>query len=104
MPKPRSNQAALDALVSPRPAMPDTAPEQPNFADYAHWRLVLDRDNALWAILDKKGASTNTLSEAVLRELAGLSTPEPRLIVIELASGTRLYVALTPETPKRRPT
>ena len=30
--------------------------------------------------------------------------PAPRLIVIELASGTRLYVALTPETPKRRPT
>jgi 3-hydroxyacyl-CoA dehydrogenase / enoyl-CoA hydratase / 3-hydroxybutyryl-CoA epimerase len=52
--------------------MPDAAPEQPEFAQYTHWRLVLDRDNALWAILDKADASTNTLSEAVLRELAGL--------------------------------
>jgi hypothetical protein len=30
--------------------------------------------------------------------------PEPRLIVIELASGTRLYVALTPDAVKRRST
>jgi 3-hydroxyacyl-CoA dehydrogenase / enoyl-CoA hydratase / 3-hydroxybutyryl-CoA epimerase len=65
-------QAALDALAQPVPAMPDAAPEQPEFAQYTHWRLVLDRDNALWAILDKADASTNTLSEAVLRELAGL--------------------------------
>jgi 3-hydroxyacyl-CoA dehydrogenase / enoyl-CoA hydratase / 3-hydroxybutyryl-CoA epimerase len=68
----RSNQAALDALAQPQLAMPTPAPEQPSFADYAHWRLVLDGDNALWAILDKADASTNTLSEAVLRELAAL--------------------------------
>jgi 3-hydroxyacyl-CoA dehydrogenase / enoyl-CoA hydratase / 3-hydroxybutyryl-CoA epimerase len=69
---PDRNQAALDALAMPRLAMPEAAPDQPSFATYAHWRLVLDRDNALWAILDKKDASTNTLSEAVLRELAAL--------------------------------
>jgi 3-hydroxyacyl-CoA dehydrogenase/enoyl-CoA hydratase/3-hydroxybutyryl-CoA epimerase len=68
----KANQAALDALAKPRLAMPTPAPEQPVFQDYAHWRLVLDRDNALWAILDKAGASTNTLSEEVLRELAGI--------------------------------
>jgi 3-hydroxyacyl-CoA dehydrogenase / enoyl-CoA hydratase / 3-hydroxybutyryl-CoA epimerase len=67
-----TNQIALDALAQAKMAMPDAAPEQPEFATYQHWRLVLDRDNALWAILDKADASTNTLSEDVLRELAGL--------------------------------
>jgi 3-hydroxyacyl-CoA dehydrogenase / enoyl-CoA hydratase / 3-hydroxybutyryl-CoA epimerase len=68
-----TNQTALDdALAQTKMAMPDAAPEQPEFATYQHWRLVLDRDNALWAILDKADASTNTLSEDVLRELAAL--------------------------------
>jgi 3-hydroxyacyl-CoA dehydrogenase / enoyl-CoA hydratase / 3-hydroxybutyryl-CoA epimerase len=85
----RSNQAALDALAQPQLAMPTPAPEQPGFADYAHWRLVLDGDNALWAILDKADASTNTLSEAVLRELAALldeaRAANPAVLVIRSA-------------------
>lgn len=89
MPTAKSKQAALDALAEPMMAMPDAAPEQPEFAKYAHWRLVLDRDNALWAILDKQDASTNTLSEAVLRELAGLldeaSAANPAALVIRSA-------------------
>lgn len=66
----RKAQAALDALAMPRLAMPDPAADQPGFVSaYDNWRLVLDKDGAVWALLDKKDASTNTLSEAVLREL-----------------------------------
>jgi 3-hydroxyacyl-CoA dehydrogenase / enoyl-CoA hydratase / 3-hydroxybutyryl-CoA epimerase len=72
MPTPRPTQSTLDALARPRPAMPDAATDQPSFAHYAHWRPVVDRDGALWAILDKADTSTNTLSEAVLRELSAL--------------------------------
>ncbi|HUE45535.1 MAG TPA: hypothetical protein VMO81_04710, partial [Aestuariivirgaceae bacterium] len=67
-----TTQTALEALAQTKMAMPNAAPEQPAFATYRHWRLVLDRENALWAILDKADASTNTLSEDVLRELAAL--------------------------------
>ncbi|MFW6076848.1 MAG: 3-hydroxyacyl-CoA dehydrogenase NAD-binding domain-containing protein [Hyphomicrobiales bacterium] len=89
MSKAETNQAALDALAAPRLAMPAAAPEQPEFAKYAHWRPVLDRDNALWAILDKADSSTNTLSEAVLRELAALleeaRAVNPAVLVIRSA-------------------
>lgn len=36
---------------------------------HAHWKLSRDVDNVAWLVLDKKDASANTLSEAVLTEL-----------------------------------
>lgn len=38
-------------------------------SDLAHWRLTRDRDNVAWAVLDKAGASANTLTQEVLAEL-----------------------------------
>jgi 3-hydroxyacyl-CoA dehydrogenase / enoyl-CoA hydratase / 3-hydroxybutyryl-CoA epimerase len=36
-----------------------------------HWRRTVDEDNVCWLTLDKAGAAANTLSAAVLEELAG---------------------------------
>ena len=64
--------AALDELTHEHLAMPVPAANQPDVPSFDHWRLVMDQDTVLWAILDKKKASANTLSEDVLRELDGL--------------------------------
>jgi 3-hydroxyacyl-CoA dehydrogenase/enoyl-CoA hydratase/3-hydroxybutyryl-CoA epimerase len=37
-----------------------------------HWKLEREADGMVWAILDKQGASTNTLSADVMAELAAL--------------------------------
>ena len=37
---------------------------------YDHWQLAEDADGIVWATLDKAGESTNSLSTAVLQELA----------------------------------
>jgi 3-hydroxyacyl-CoA dehydrogenase / enoyl-CoA hydratase / 3-hydroxybutyryl-CoA epimerase len=42
---------------------PTTAPQ--------HWRRTVDEDSVCWLTLDKAGAAANTLSAAVLEELAG---------------------------------
>lgn len=56
---------------------------------WAHWKLRADEDGIVWLLLDKKGTSTNTLSEDVLTELdAALTTIEqdrPRALVIRSA-------------------
>jgi 3-hydroxyacyl-CoA dehydrogenase / enoyl-CoA hydratase / 3-hydroxybutyryl-CoA epimerase len=56
---------------------------------WAHWKLRADEDGIVWLLLDKKGTSTNTLSEDVLTELdAVLTTIEqdrPRALVIRSA-------------------
>ncbi len=39
------------------------------FAQYDHWQLQRDADNIVWLALDRKGETTNSLSEAVIREL-----------------------------------
>ncbi|MBM3345031.1 MAG: crotonase [Betaproteobacteria bacterium] len=36
---------------------------------YKHWRIETDADNIAWLIIDRAGASTNTLSTEVLAEL-----------------------------------
>ncbi|HHI81972.1 MAG TPA: hypothetical protein ENJ99_02355, partial [Rhizobiales bacterium] len=62
--------AALDELTHQHLTMPQAARPQPKgISKFENWRLVLDTDNIAWAILDKKGASANTLAEAVLREM-----------------------------------
>jgi 3-hydroxyacyl-CoA dehydrogenase / enoyl-CoA hydratase / 3-hydroxybutyryl-CoA epimerase len=56
---------------------------------WVHWKLRADQDGIVWLLLDKKGTSTNTLSEDVLTELdAALTTIEqdrPRALVIRSA-------------------
>ena len=37
-----------------------------------HWRCYQDAQKVVWAILDRKGASANTLSEPVFREFETL--------------------------------
>lgn len=61
---------ALDELTRAGLTFADPAGDQPKgLAKLDHWHWHLDADSVAWAILDKKGESTNTLSEAVLTEL-----------------------------------
>lgn len=58
---------------------------------WQHWQLERDGSDIAWLILDKKDASANVLSEAVLNELSG--------IVTELESNTPRGVVLrSPKT------
>jgi 3-hydroxyacyl-CoA dehydrogenase / enoyl-CoA hydratase / 3-hydroxybutyryl-CoA epimerase len=54
-----------------------------------HWTLRLDGDGIAWLTLDRQGASTNTLSTGVLRELAThlatLKAKPPRGLVVASA-------------------
>jgi 3-hydroxyacyl-CoA dehydrogenase / enoyl-CoA hydratase / 3-hydroxybutyryl-CoA epimerase len=58
-------------------------------APFVHWRLRIDEDGVAWLLLDKKGASANTLSEDVLTELDAvlerLERDHPRGLVIRSA-------------------
>ena len=61
---------ALQGLTKAGLTFAAPANEQPvGRSALANWHWYLDEDSVAWAILDKKGESTNTLSEAVLREL-----------------------------------
>ena len=55
-------------------------------SDFQHWRLARDSDGLEWLTLDRAGASTNTLSAAVMEELravlARLAADPPRGLVI----------------------
>jgi 3-hydroxyacyl-CoA dehydrogenase/enoyl-CoA hydratase/3-hydroxybutyryl-CoA epimerase len=56
---------------------------------WANWRLRTDEDGIAWLLFDKKDASANTLSEAVLAELdavlAKLEQERPRGLVLRSA-------------------
>lgn len=60
-------------------------------SEFHHWRLEYDLDNVCWLTLDRAGASTNSLSSAVLSELAiiigQLEKKPPRGLVLQ--SGKR---------------
>ena len=45
-----------------------------NVTTYQHWRLETDADGVAWATLDKLGETTNSLSVAVMDELAKILT------------------------------
>jgi len=87
------NQPRLDALAELTVsdlAMPVAAETQPDgLSTYKHWRLVMDTDNILWLLLDKQNDSTNTLAEAVLRELNDVldeaRTIAPKALVLRSA-------------------
>jgi 3-hydroxyacyl-CoA dehydrogenase/enoyl-CoA hydratase/3-hydroxybutyryl-CoA epimerase len=55
-------------------------------SDFQHWRLARDSEGLEWLTLDRAGASTNTLSAAVMEELravlARLAADPPRGLVI----------------------
>ncbi len=51
---------------------PGLKPGAPN--PYKNWKLTRDADNLAWAVLDKAGASANTLSADVLEELDAILT------------------------------
>jgi 3-hydroxyacyl-CoA dehydrogenase/enoyl-CoA hydratase/3-hydroxybutyryl-CoA epimerase len=49
-----------------------------HFGVYDHWTVEHDGDDIVWLSLDRQGESTNTLSEAVIRELGDIiSVLEP---------------------------
>jgi 3-hydroxyacyl-CoA dehydrogenase/enoyl-CoA hydratase/3-hydroxybutyryl-CoA epimerase len=51
-----------------------------------HWQLTLDEDAVAWLVLDRRGASTNTLGRPVIEELdarlAELESKRPRAVVL----------------------
>ena len=55
-------------------------------SEFQHWRLARDSEGLEWLTLDRAGASTNTLSAAVMEELravlARLAADPPRGLVI----------------------
>src|SRR3982074_802759 len=56
---------------------------------WRHWKLARDENGVVWLVLDKAGASANTLSEDVLMELddvlASLERALPKGVVIRSA-------------------
>ncbi len=60
-----------------------------HFGVYDHWQVEHDAENIIWLACDRKGESSNSLSEAVIRELGEivqvLETLSPAGIVIRSA-------------------
>jgi 3-hydroxyacyl-CoA dehydrogenase/enoyl-CoA hydratase/3-hydroxybutyryl-CoA epimerase len=56
---------------------------------WKHWRLARDEDGVAWLVIDKQGASANTLSEDVIRELGdaltAIENDPPKAVVIRSA-------------------
>ena len=59
---------------------------------YKHWRIESDTDNIVWLVIDRAGASTNTLSGEVLAEmdnaLDDIATLRPRALIIRSGKTT----------------
>ena len=59
---------------------------------YKHWRIESDADNIVWLVIDRAGASTNTLSGEVLAELDNalddIATLRPRALIIRSGKTT----------------
>ena len=67
---------------------PDSrTPQEPS--PWRHWRMKTDADGVAWLLIDKQGASANTLSTDVLAEfdtvLAKIEQDRPRALVIRSA-------------------
>ena len=58
------------AFLKPRDL--ELGPKTASGQTLKHWRVTRDADNVAWALLDRKGASANTLSEEVITELDNL--------------------------------
>ncbi|ASJ75508.1 3-hydroxyacyl-CoA dehydrogenase NAD-binding domain-containing protein [Granulosicoccus antarcticus] len=42
------------------------------FGSYDHWQIDIDVENIVWLLCDRQGEGSNSLSEAVIRELGGI--------------------------------
>ncbi|MGH6789421.1 MAG: 3-hydroxyacyl-CoA dehydrogenase NAD-binding domain-containing protein [Pseudolabrys sp.] len=89
MKKETSHTPALDVLEPRNLELGPFAAGEQDAGPWAHWHLRTDEDGIAWLVLDKKGASTNTLSEDVLTELDAVLTKievdRPRGLVIRSA-------------------
>lgn len=56
------------ALAHLAPRQLETGPRSELPSPLVHWRLTRDGDGVAWAVLDRKGASVNTLTQEVLGE------------------------------------
>ena len=69
---------------------PGLKPNAPN--PYKNWKITRDADNLAWAVLDKEGASANTLGPEVLEELDAILTSleqnRPKGLVIRSAKAS----------------
>jgi 3-hydroxyacyl-CoA dehydrogenase/enoyl-CoA hydratase/3-hydroxybutyryl-CoA epimerase len=90
MRKPDQTRAsALEALTVEPLTIAPAHGEQPDTGEFKHWRWHLAAERVAWVLLDKQDESTNTLSEAVLREfndlLGRLEMVAPKALVIRSA-------------------
>src|ERR687895_2088811 len=64
-------------------------------ADARHWRLKTDPDGVTWLLMDKAGASANSLSREVMEELdtmlARIEQAPPRALIV--SSAKRGFIA-----------
>ena len=76
-----------DLELGPFSAPDSAAPQEPG--PWRHWRMRTDADGVAWLLVDKQGASANTLSTDVLAEfdtvLAKIEQDRPRALVIRSA-------------------
>jgi len=52
----------------PEAAASASSPQTPNPPQLVHWKISTDRDDILWVVCDRANESTNSLSQAVLKE------------------------------------
>ena len=52
----------------PEAAAGASSPETINPPQLVHWKISTDRDQILWVVCDRANESTNSLSQAVLKE------------------------------------
>lgn len=82
--------AALEGIADEKLEIGNPSPDRIQGKDqYKHWTWHIDEDEYAWMILDKQGASTNTLSEEVMLELDGvigaLETAAPKGLILRSA-------------------
>lgn len=67
----------------------EMGPEPTTPAAWLHWRLAKDEDGIAWLLLDRKGASVNSLSQEVITELDAvlgvIEGDQPKGVVIRSA-------------------
>lgn len=59
-----------------------------NFGHYEHWKIEQDAENIVWLACDRNGESSNSLSEAVIRELGEIIQVLEKLSIAGLVIGS----------------
>ncbi|MEM7425648.1 MAG: 3-hydroxyacyl-CoA dehydrogenase NAD-binding domain-containing protein [Pseudomonadota bacterium] len=95
----KAREAALKELETEPLTLGTPAKTQPKALEdlkLKHWRVFIDDDKLIWAILDRKGESANTLSQPVFREfetmLAVLEKMQPNGLVFRSAKSGSFIV------------